>query len=162
MPLLAPARVKSVNDRSMDIFPNNPSMRISYYCRAMAEELGMDSQFLDQIFYASPMHDVGKIAIPDSILLKPGPLTLEERTVMEQHTTIGHEILAGSDAELLQLASRLALTHHERYDGDGYPGRLRGDEIPIEGRIAAVADVFDALTMSRVYTRLSRSARRST
>lgn len=125
--------------------------RMSRSCGLLAERLGLDPAHAELLRVAAPMHDVGKIAIPDSILLKQGPLTLAERTVMEQHTTIGHEILAGSDAELLQLAAQLALTHHERYDGDGYPRRLEGEEIPIEGRIAAVADVFDALTMNRVY-----------
>jgi putative two-component system response regulator len=97
------------------------------------------------------MHDVGKIGIPDRILLKPGRLTDDERSVMEAHTEMGHRILAGSNVELLDLAALLALTHHERIDGTGYPNRLAGEEIPIEGRIAAVADVFDALTSDRVY-----------
>jgi len=100
---------------------------------------------------ASPMHDVGKIGIPDNILLKPSTLTLEEREVMQQHTVIGHRILSGSDAELLTLAAILAWTHHERFDGSGYPRGLVGEEIPLEGRIAAVADVFDALTSDRIY-----------
>jgi putative two-component system response regulator len=94
---------------------------------------------------------VGKLGIPDAILLKPGPLTTEERDVMEGHAEMGYRILAGSDVELLDLAALMALTHHERIDGSGYPRGLAGDEIPIEGRIAAVADVFDALTSDRVY-----------
>jgi putative two-component system response regulator len=102
------------------------------------------------------MHDVGKIGIPDRILLKPGRLTDEERKVMEAHTEMGHRILAGSGVELLDLAARMALTHHERIDGTGYPGRLAGDAIPIEGRICAVADVFDALTSDRVYRKAFR------
>jgi putative two-component system response regulator len=97
------------------------------------------------------MHDVGKIAIPDSILLKPGSLTPEERRVMQRHTDIGYQILSGSRAELLRLAADLAWTHHERFDGLGYPRGLAGEEISLEGRIAAVADVFDALTTDRVY-----------
>jgi putative two-component system response regulator len=99
------------------------------------------------------MHDVGKIAIPDSILLKPGLLTREEREVMKRHTVIGYQILCGSQAELLRLAAELAWTHHERFDGSGYPRGLHGEAIPLEGRIAAVADVFDALTTDRVYRR---------
>ncbi len=97
------------------------------------------------------MHDVGKIGIPDRILLKPDRLTTEERQIMESHAAMGHRILAGSNVELLELAALLALTHHERIDGAGYPHGLSGAEIPIEGRIAAIADVFDALTSDRVY-----------
>jgi putative two-component system response regulator len=99
------------------------------------------------------MHDVGKVALPDNVLFKPGALTAEERTLMQSHAEIGYRILAGSRAELLRLAASIAWTHHERLDGDGYPRGLRGDAIPIEGRIAAVADVFDALTRDRVYRR---------
>jgi putative two-component system response regulator len=101
------------------------------------------------------MHDVGKIGIPDRILLKPGRLTEDERKVMEAHTEMGHRILAGSEVELLELAAEMALTHHERIDGSGYPAGTAGDAIPIEGRICAIADVFDALTSDRVYRRPS-------
>jgi putative two-component system response regulator len=97
------------------------------------------------------MHDVGKIGIPDRILLKPGRLTEDERRVMEAHTEMGHRILAGSGVELLDLAAEMALTHHERIDGTGYPAGAVGAEIPVEGRICAIADVFDALTSDRVY-----------
>ena len=97
------------------------------------------------------MHDVGKVGVPDHVLLKPGALTPDERTLMQRHAEIGYRILAGSRAELLRLAASIAWTHHERLDGAGYPRGLRGDAIPIEGRIAAVADVFDALTRDRVY-----------
>ncbi len=97
------------------------------------------------------MHDVGKVAIPDQILLKPGRLTPDERGQMERHAEIGHQLLQGSDGELMDLAATIAWSHHERFDGDGYPRRLQGDAIPLEGRIAAVADVFDALTQDRVY-----------
>jgi putative two-component system response regulator len=105
----------------------------------------------NDLFLAAPLHDVGKIGIPDSILLKPGRLTLEEFEVMKTHTQIGHQILSGSPSPVLQLAATIALTHHEKWDGSGYPKGLSGSDIPIAGRIVAVADVFDALTHSRPY-----------
>jgi putative two-component system response regulator len=126
-------------------------VRMSLYCALLARLAGLDADRAELIRIASPMHDVGKIGIPDRILLKPGRLDEDERKVMEAHTEMGHRILAGSGVELLDLAARMALTHHERIDGSGYPGRLAGDAIPIEGRICAVADVFDALTSDRVY-----------
>lgn len=126
-------------------------VRMSLYCALLARLAGIDAERAELIRIASPMHDVGKIGIPDRILLKPGRLTPDERSVMEAHTEMGHRILAGSNEELLDLAALLALTHHERIDGTGYPNGLAGEEIPIEGRIAAVADVFDALTSDRVY-----------
>jgi putative two-component system response regulator len=97
------------------------------------------------------MHDVGKIGIFDDILRKPGPLTAVERTDMQRHTVIGYEILSESESELLRVAATIALTHHERYDGRGYPQGLSGEQIPLEGRITAVADVFDALLSDRCY-----------
>ena len=100
---------------------------------------------------AAPMHDVGKVATPDEILRKQGPLTPEELEEMQRHTTIGHQILSGSDSVLLQMAAEVALTHHERWDGSGYPNGLKGTEIPIEGRIVAVADAFDAMLSDRSY-----------
>ena len=131
-------------------------VRMSLYCALLARLAGLDAERAEMIRIASPMHDVGKIGIPDRILLKPGRLTEEERHVMEAHAEMGHRILAGSGVELLDLAARMALTHHERIDGFGYPGRLVGEAIPIEGRICAVADVFDALTSDRVYRKAFR------
>jgi putative two-component system response regulator len=125
--------------------------RMSRYCALLAEALGESPERVETLRLASHMHDVGKIGIPDNILLKPGPLTEAERTIMQGHAEIGYRILCDSQSELLNLASSIARTHHERYDGDGYPSRLAGSAIPIEGRIAAIADVFDALTSKRVY-----------
>jgi putative two-component system response regulator len=122
--------------------------RMSHYCSLLATHLGLDP---DLIRVASRLHDVGKIATPDSILLKPGPLTADERAEMESHAQTGYELLEGSGIELLDHAALIAWTHHERYDGTGYPRALVAGEIPLPGRIAAVADVFDALTTQRVY-----------
>ena len=125
--------------------------RMSQYCAALALRIGLHDDRVALIRIASTLHDVGKIAIPDEVLLKPGPLTLEERLVMQEHPAIGHELLAASASEVLEVAASIALTHHERFDGSGYPRGLAGDAIPLEGRIAAVADVFDALRSDRVY-----------
>jgi putative two-component system response regulator len=125
--------------------------RVGELSALLAQRLGFDSGYVDKIRVAAPMHDVGKVAVPDSVLLKPGPLDPREREDMERHTVIGHDVLSGSEAEVIQLAASIALTHHERFDGTGYPAGVAGREIPVEGRIAAVADVFDALTSDRVY-----------
>jgi putative two-component system response regulator len=125
--------------------------RMSAGCRMLALRLGVSAPRAALIEAASLLHDVGKLGIPDWILSKCGPLSQEERRQVQSHTTLGHRLLAGSSSELLELAATIALTHHERIDGRGYPQKLRGDEIPIEGRIAAVCDVFDALTSSRPY-----------
>jgi putative two-component system response regulator len=125
--------------------------RMSTICGRVARTIGLPQRRCDLIRIASPLHDVGKIGIPDSILLNPNPLTPREWQVIRKHPEIGYRMLSGSGEELLDLAATMALTHHERMDGSGYPQRLRGNEIPIEGRIAAVADVFDALTSDRVY-----------
>jgi putative two-component system response regulator len=125
--------------------------RVGHYCALLAERLGLPLDRRELLRLASPLHDIGKIAIPDRLLLKPGPLTDQERRQMEKHAELGHQLLAGSDHELLELAAVVALTHHERPDGLGYPQGLTGDEIPLEGRITAVADVFDALMSNRVY-----------
>lgn len=126
-------------------------VRMAHYSRIIAEELGLDADFVEDLWRAAPMHDVGKIAVPDAILLKPGRFTPEERVEMERHTRYGQEILGGSSAPLIRLAAEIAGSHHERWDGKGYPRGLRGSEIPLCGRIAAVADVFDALTSVRPY-----------
>jgi putative two-component system response regulator len=125
--------------------------RVGRYCAMLAERLGLPRDRCELLRLASPLHDIGKIAIPDRLLLKPGALTDEERRQMQEHAELGYQMLAGSDHELLELAALVALTHHERPDGLGYPRGLAGDEIPLEGRITAVADVFDALTSDRVY-----------
>ncbi len=117
----------------------------------LGTRLGLDPERVHLLQLAAPMHDVGKIATPSEILRKPGPLTPGEREEMQRHTTIGHEILANSESELLRIAATIALTHHERYGGGGYPQGLAGEEIPLEGRIAAVADAFDALLSDRCY-----------
>ena len=125
--------------------------RMSRYCTLLAERVGLDEGRCELIRIASALHDVGKIAIPDSILLKPAPLDSAERQIMRRHAEIGHRLLSGSRSELLEVAALIAHTHHERYDGRGYPRGLAGGEIPLEGRIASIADVFDALTSERVY-----------
>ena len=125
--------------------------RMAVVAAFLAIRLGLDPERAALLRAAAPMHDVGKIATPDRILQKPGPLTAAERMAMEQHTMVGHEILSGSASDLLQLAATIALTHHERWDGGGYPRGLAGEEIPFEGRIVAVADVFDALLSDRCY-----------
>jgi putative two-component system response regulator len=127
--------------------------RMARYAQLIAHGLGLDPNYCAQIHLAAPMHDIGKIGIADSILLKAGPLTDEERRSMQEHARCGGEILACSSSELIRLAGEIALAHHERYDGQGYPHGLAGDAIPLSGRITAVADVFDALTSRRPYKR---------
>jgi putative two-component system response regulator len=125
--------------------------RMGAYCEELCRRLELTDDVCESIALAGQMHDIGKIAVPDHILLKMGPLTDEERSQMQTHAEIGKQILQGSESPLLQLAESIAWTHHEKVDGSGYPRGLRGDEIPIEGRVAAVADVFDALTRDRPY-----------
>jgi len=125
--------------------------RISYYTKLVADSLGMDKSFCETIFLASPMHDIGKIGIPDSILLKPGPFEPYEWELMKKHTTIGAEILAGGSSPYVQMGQEIALSHHERWDGTGYPNKLVGEDIPISARIMSICDVYDALRSNRPY-----------
>ncbi|WP_319584892.1 HD domain-containing phosphohydrolase [uncultured Pseudodesulfovibrio sp.] len=125
--------------------------RMASYAKALAAERHWTVEMQNDLLLAAPMHDTGKIGIPDSILKKPGKLTDEEWVTMRKHTTIGHKILSLSDAPVFKMAADIALSHHERWDGSGYPKGLEGDEIPTSARIVAIADVFDALTMARPY-----------
>lgn len=124
---------------------------ISEYSGLIARAMGLDSKTIEDIKYASPLHDIGKVAISDSILLKPAKLTPEEFEEMKKHTLYGAKILSNARSHLLQVACKIAQSHHEKYDGNGYPYRIKGESIPIEARIVSVADVFDALCMTRVY-----------
>lgn len=128
-------------------------LRISYMCSILARSLGWSREHGELMLHASPMHDIGKIGIPDAILRKPGKLTADEWDVMKTHTTIGAALLEGDESSLLQLAHEIALTHHERWDGSGYPHGLAGEAIPRAGHIVAITDVFDALTSERPYKR---------
>lgn len=127
--------------------------RMAHYSRVIAEALGLPEADCQQIFQAAPLHDIGKIGIPDHILLKPGRLTPAEFELMKRHAMIGYDLLSGSESSILQTGAMIALSHHERFDGSGYPNKVAGEAIPLFGRIVAVADVFDALTSERPYKR---------
>jgi len=128
-------------------------LRMAHYSRLIAARLDLSEDYQDLILQAAPMHDIGKLGIPDAILLKTGKLSEDEMRTMRKHPKIGARILAGSNAPSIRLAEEIAMTHHEKFDGTGYPRCLKGEDIPLPGRIVAVADVFDALTSERPYKR---------
>lgn len=125
--------------------------RISYYCRVLAEAMALPPDFCDAIFQASPMHDIGKIGIPDHILLKPGSFNSEEWSIMRSHCALGASILASGTSPYIRMGSEIALSHHERWDGSGYPNGLQGTEIPLAARLMQICDVYDALRSRRPY-----------
>jgi putative two-component system response regulator len=140
--------------RAADFRDNETGMhiiRMSYYSRILGKAMGMNDDDCEQLKHASAVHDIGKIGIPDGILLKPGKLDQEEFEIMKTHSAIGAQLLADIDSDLCRLAEKIALTHHEKWNGKGYPNGISGIDIPLEGRIAAVSDVFDALTSVRPY-----------
>ena len=141
--------MKAVEHRDSET--GNHVARVAEYVARIAEGLGFAAEEVEQLSLASTMHDIGKLSVPDSILLKPGRLSADERRTMEAHAERGRRILEGSDSRLVRLAAEIAATHHERWDGSGYPAGLRGEAIPLSGRIVAVADVYDALTSDRPY-----------
>jgi putative two-component system response regulator len=126
-------------------------LRMAHYAVSVARELGWDTEDLDRLFHAALMHDIGKLALPDTILHKTGPLNDSEWTIIKRHPLVGARILSGSDSDIIQLAEIVALTHHEKWDGSGYPYGLQEQNIPLVGRIVAICDVFDALTVCRPY-----------
>lgn len=129
----------------------NHLLRMSHYSKCLAEVLGLPKEECATILQASTLHDIGKIAIPEKILRKPGKLTGPEWAVMKTHTTIGSELLADSNSKFFKMAREIALSHHEHWDGNGYPKKLKGEDIPLVGRICGLCDVFDALLTKRPY-----------
>ncbi len=125
--------------------------RISYLTSELGRLMGMDAEFVERIFYASPMHDIGKIGVPDAVLLKPGPLDAMEWEVMKAHTTLGKRILESGTTDYLRMGAEIALTHHERWDGTGYPSGARGEAVPMSGYIMGICDQYDALRSKRPY-----------
>ena len=133
--------------------------RVGRYCEIVTRALGLAPQVVEIMRHAAPMHDVGKLGIPDAVLLKPGSLSADEWVVMRSHTEVGAHILDGSRSEVIRMGKKICLSHHEKWDGSGYPNGLSGEDIALEGRICAVVDVFDALTMDRPYRKaLERDA----
>jgi putative two-component system response regulator len=126
-------------------------VRVGHMCATLARTIGLPDEECEMLLLAAPMHDIGKVATPDDILLKPGPLTVSEFAVMKKHTLAGFEILKDSASPMLRCAAEIALTHHERFDGQGYPHGLSGSTIPLSGRLCSIVDVFDALTSKRPY-----------
>lgn len=141
------ARLASVRDAET----GNHMQRVASIAKLIARELGQTAEYCELILQAAPMHDIGKIAIPDRILLKPGSLSVDEWETMKTHTTLGFELLKDSRSPLLRLGAEIAHSHHEKFDGTGYPRGLVGNQIPLAGRIVAVADEFDALLSVRPY-----------
>ena len=125
--------------------------RVANYSKLLAKDIHLDDDAIEMIYYCAPLHDVGKVGIPDCVLQKQGKLTESEYLIMQRHTVIGYDILNNTKSKYLELGKNIAISHHEKYDGTGYPNGLAGDAIPIEGRIVAVADVFDALISKRSY-----------
>lgn len=140
-------RVAGYKDRETPLH----GQRVARYCAILAHHLGMTREYCRDIRLAAPLHDIGKAGLSDALLRKTGFLTPEEKRELEQHTHIGHALLSGTRSSVFRMAADIALTHHERWDGSGYPQGLRGEQIPLAGRIAAVADIFDALTSVRSY-----------
>lgn len=141
------ARVSEYRDRDTGMH----IIRMSNYAAALSTQVGFNKEESEMVMIASSLHDIGKVAIPDSILLKPAKLSAEEWNVMKTHVDIGARLLAGSDSKIMKMAHEIVLTHHERWDGSGYPKGLKGEEIPVVGRICGLCDSFDALTNARPY-----------
>jgi putative nucleotidyltransferase with HDIG domain len=146
---MATVRALSNAVEARDAYTGKHAERVTRFAIEIARELGLPAPDSPEVEFGFLLHDVGKLAIPDSILFKPGPLTTEERALMSRHTIVGAEIMR--DIEFLAEASQVVRSHHERWDGDGYPDRLAGEQIPLNARVFAVADVFDALTTNRPY-----------
>jgi putative two-component system response regulator len=125
--------------------------RVGLISSGIARDLGLDDEHVELIRWAAPLHDVGKIAVPDNILRKPGELTPEEFEIIKTHTTVGAKMLSGGNSHVLRMAAEIALTHHERWDGAGYPQKLSGEGIPLSGRIVALADAFEAMVGLRIF-----------